>query len=552
LIQNYIKELYQSFRIELGDVRTFGVNYCFISDLSNIFNDYPEKIFWDFVHIVKGATLMPLPIVCVYSVESYVILDKPIRDGCSIPFGIAMIASILKSAGHDVELLVFTPDTPILETLRPFIQRFQPRLFCLTAVSTQFPLICEIAKVTKELDPAIFVVLGGAHASLMPEEALACPSLDAVCVGEGDTAIVELATQIQEGRQPANIHNFWFKKPGSDTIEKNDPAPFFCDLDSLPFIDRRLWQPWTYEPERDPSVLVGRGCPFRCSYCSNHILGKLAKGAYVRFRSPDNIIAEIGQITQDPNVTNVYLEVETIGVNVDYAFQLCQALIKFNSQRNTRIKFKINLAVTHRLVQDSNLLNRLFTEIKQANIVSINIGLESGSERIRKEVLRRPSYTNEDIVYFCNLAKEYDIKITMFVMIGLPGESISDFRETLKIVRLCETQNIWLSIYYPYPGTDLYHLAKQKKLFTEKTISNVLERRRAYLSLPEFPKWRIIKEYIFFKYNVYKGKQSLKQRISYAIRAAIEMNQKVENAYLYLSRNTTIGQALFRKFRSEF
>jgi anaerobic magnesium-protoporphyrin IX monomethyl ester cyclase len=495
---------------------------------------------------------MSLPIACVYSVESYVSLEKPIRDGASIPFGIAMIASILQSAGHDVELLVFTPDTPIMETLGPFLQRFQPRLFCLTAVSTQFPLICDIAEAIKKLDPAIFVVLGGAHASLMPEEAIASPFIDAVCVGEGDTAIVELATQIQTGRQPTGIPNLWLKQPGTNVVEKNESAPFLRNLDSLPFIDRELWRPWIHEPERDPSVLVGRGCPFRCSYCSNHMLGKLASGAYVRFRSPANIIAEIEQITQDAKVTNVYLEVETIGVKVDYAFQLCQALINFNAQRDTPIQFKINLAVTHKLVQDIDLLNRLFTEFKRANIVTINIGLESGSERIRNEVLRRPSYSNEDILYFCSLAKKYDIKITMFVMMGLPGESIADFRETLRIVRLCEPHNIWLSIYYPYPGTDLYRIAKQKRLFMEETISHVLERRRAYLNLPEFSKWRIIKEYIFFKYNVYKGKQSLRQRISYAIRAAVEMNQRLENVYLYLSRNTIIGQALFRKFRSDF
>lgn len=495
---------------------------------------------------------MPLPIICVYSVESYVSLEKPIRDGCSIPFGIAMIASELQRAGHDVELLVFTPDTPILGTLRSFLGRFQPRLFCLTAVSTQFPLICDIAKVIKQLDPTIFVILGGPHASLMPDEAIASPYLDAVCVGEGDTAVVELATQLEAGRQPTQIHNLWLKQPGTNAVEKNEPAPFFDHLDSLPFIDRELWRPWIHEPERDPSVLVGRGCPFRCSYCSNHILGKLARGAYVRFRSPANIIAEIEQITQDPKVTNVYLEVETIGVNVEYAFQLCKALSQFNDRRKNPIKFKINLAVTQKLVRNSELINRLFQELKRANIVTINIGLESGSERIRNEVLRRPRYSNEDISTFCFVAKQYDIKITMFVMMGLPGESVADFHETLQIVRQCEPNNIWLSIYYPYPGTDLYRIAKEQNLFKEESINHLLERKRAYLDLPGFSKRRIQIEYVLFKFNVYKGKYPLKKRIFYALRTAIEMNQKLENAYLYTSRYTKIGQALFRKYKSDF
>ena len=495
---------------------------------------------------------MPLSIACVYSVESYVSLEKPIRDGASIPFGIATIASVLKNAGHDVDLLVFTPDTPILETLRAFIQRARPRLFCLTAVSTQFPLIRDVAEVIKKLDATIYVALGGAHASLRPEEAIASPYIDAICVGEGDNASVELAAQLLAGRQPAQIPNLWIKQPGTRVIEKNAATPFLSNLDGLPFIDRELWRPWIQEPERDPAVLVGRGCPFRCTYCSNHILGKLAEGPYVRFRSPGNIIKEIEQITQDPHISNVYLEVETIGVKIEFALQLCQALSQFNEKRNIPIKFKINLAVTHKLVQDTDLMNSLFTTFKQANIVGINIGLESGSERIRNEVLRRPRYSNEDIISFCTYAKEYDIRVTMFVMIGLPGESLADFRETYQVVRQCEPYNIWLSIFYPYPGTDLYFKAKEERLFSEKNISNVLERRRPYLNLPNFSRKRIIWEYILFRFKIYKGKRSLKQRIFYAIRAAMEMNNNLEKIYLYLSRQTKIGQTLFNKYRYDF
>jgi anaerobic magnesium-protoporphyrin IX monomethyl ester cyclase len=493
-----------------------------------------------------------IPIACIYSVESYVTVEKPIRDGASIPFGIATIASILKNAGHDVEVLVFTPDTPLLATLKPFIRRFRPRLFCLTAVSTQFPLMHSIAEVIKRLDPATYVAMGGAHASLKPEETIACPCIDIICVGEGDTAVVELAAQILEGRQPAGIPNLWIKKPGTDLIEKNSPAPFLADLDSLPFIDREIWRPWIQDPNRDPAVLVGRGCPFRCTYCSNHILGKLAGGAYVRFRSPSHIIKEIEQITQDPDVTNIYLEVETIGAKIDFAFKLCQELSEFNDKKKIPIKFKINLAVTHKLVQDVNLMERLFASFKEANIVAINIGLESGSERIRNEILRRPRYSNEDIISFCSYANKHNIKITIFVMIGLPGESVADFRETYQIVRQCEPDNIWLSIFYPYPGTDLYYLAKDKKLFSEKNISNVLERRRPYLNLPDFSKRMILQEYILFRFRVFKGKRSLKQRILYTIRAAFEINSSLEKLYLYFSRHNKIGQYLFKKYRYNF
>jgi radical SAM superfamily enzyme YgiQ (UPF0313 family) len=386
----------------------------------------------------------------------------------------------------------------------------------------------------------------------MPEEAIAFPFIDIICVGEGDAAVVELAAQILEGRQPAGIPNLWIKKPGTDLLEKNSPAPFLADLDSLPFIDRELWRPWIQEPDRDPAVLVGRGCPFRCTYCSNHILGKLAGGAYVRFRSPGNIIKEIEQIAQNPDINNIYLEVETIGAKIDFAFELCQGLAQFNDRRDTPINFKINLAVTHKLVQNENLMKRLFASFKEANIVAINIGLESGSERVRNEILRRPQYSNEDIVSFCAYANKHGIKITLFVMMGLPGESIEDFRETYQIVKQCEPHNIWLSIFYPYPGTDLYRLAKDTKLFSEDKISNVLERRHPYLNLPDFSKRKILCEYVLFRFRIFKGRRSLKQRIFYTIRAFLEINSNLEKLYLYFSRHTSIGQSLFKKYRYDF
>jgi radical SAM superfamily enzyme YgiQ (UPF0313 family) len=494
---------------------------------------------------------MTISALCIYTVESYVSVEKPISDGISIPFGIAMIASALKHQGHHVQVIVFTSDTPLQETLRPFLAKFSPRLVCMTSVATQFPLVSRIAQAVKELDHTIFVALGGPHASLQPEIAIDCPYIDAICVGEGDTAVVELATQLGEGRQPKGIHNFWFKSE-SGFIEKNPSAPFIKDLDQLPFIDRDMWRPWINRPEKDPAVLVGRGCPFRCSYCSNHSLRKLAPGPYVRFRSPANVIKEIEQISREQAVTNVYLEVETIGANLEYALALCQALADFNSQRNTPINFKINLAVTSILIRDIILLNQLFSAFKSANIITINIGLESGSEAIRSNVLNRARYSNKDIVNFCDIAKKYNMKINLYVMIGIPGETLTDFKQTIQVVKLCQPNWVYLSIFYPYPGTDLYKVAKEKGLFSEQTLSEKVERRHAYLALPEFPKSRIMWEYILFNFHVYKGRWSLIKRLLYTTRVLLLTNEQLENLYLYLSRKTKLGRSLYHRYGMDF
>jgi anaerobic magnesium-protoporphyrin IX monomethyl ester cyclase len=495
---------------------------------------------------------MQLPIVCIYTVESYVTVEKPLESGKSIPFGISMIASILEHAGHKVKFSVITPDTPLFESLRGVIESFRPRLICLTAVSTQFPLVNRVAEAVKQIDPHIFVVLGGPYASLMPEKAISSPFWDAICIGEGDKAIIALAAQIERGLRPAGIHNLWIKMKdaaGIETIEKNSPGPFISDLDSLPFINRELLRPWIENPDQDPAILVGRGCPFSCTYCSNHILRKLAKGRYIRHRSPNNILREIEQITKNISVTNIFLEIETIGYDIDFALQLCNVLSEFNRLRTDPIIFNTNFAITSTLIKDVKMVNRLLSAFRHANLNAINIGLESGSERIRNEVLRRPRYTNADIIRFCDIAYEYNIKINMFVMLGLPGESFKDFQQTIDVVKRCQPNVVFLSIFYPYPGTDLYEVAKEKGLFDERTISQVAERQSVHVHLPEFSSRRILLEYILFDFKVYRGKWSLLKRFCHTLKMAIKINPTSNKWYYYISRKTKLGHAIYQRLR---
>ncbi|HKA28690.1 MAG TPA: cobalamin-dependent protein, partial [Candidatus Binatia bacterium] len=244
---------------------------------------------------------------CVYTVERGATTDKPLPYAMDIPFGMAIIATILQQAGHDVDLMVFSPRSRWADSIEAFIATRRPRLFCLTAVSTQFAFQREIAKLVKRIDPSIFVILGGHHASLDPEETIRTPALDAICVGEGDHSVIELARRLADQEPLTGIPHLWFKGADSE-VERNPPLEFDTDLDTLPYIDRRMWEPWIAEPDRYPSVLLGRGCPFRCTYCSAHAMARLSEGRFVRFRSPENIIGEISAICERyPSVDNIYL-----------------------------------------------------------------------------------------------------------------------------------------------------------------------------------------------------------------------------------------------------
>ena len=445
-----------------------------------------------------------MKVMFIYSLDDVQSTLKPLRSWSSIQFGISYISSVLKANGHQTQLLVLGSNNKWKDNttlLTSFVEEFDPNLVCFTAVFSQYPFIEKIARFMKSRWPDKFLIIGGVHATLNSNEVIDGP-FDALCIGEGEYPTVELCSQLEGGDAPHGIANLWIKS-NDGKIERNKPRDYLHNLDSLPFPDREMWKPWMKEqPNAECAVLLGRGCPYDCTYCCNHTLRNVASGKYVRMRSPENILKEIAFLHKNFRHRTIYFEVESIALDKTWTKEFCNHLETFNSTIDNFISYGCNFRISPQSMDEN-----LFIAFKRANFYKINIGLESGSERIRREVLKR-NYSNENFLNVVSMARKYGLKIYVFNMIGLPGESFSDHMETVFMNRQSQPDGHFTGIFFPYPGTELYNTCIKQGLL-KGPVDSQMERKQANIVMPNFTKAQIQSALTWFNYRVYKGYKPL-------------------------------------------
>jgi radical SAM superfamily enzyme YgiQ (UPF0313 family) len=362
---------------------------------------------------------------------------RPASLDVTDPLGVLYLSASLKQAGHEVELLM-----PNLESrMMSRILEFQPEVIAYSVTSGSERYYLAMDREIKKHLPHV-TIFGGPHASFFPE-VIEEDGLDAICIGEGDLAIVDFVNRLGRDEDITTTPNFWVKSEGR--IVRNEVRPLVADLDALPFPDRQILMKYPgYRRYRTRFFLSSRGCPYKCTYCFDHSMAQLykGKGKYVRHRSVPNVIAEIQQVRSRYGLRHVYFYDDVFVLDRRWIQEFCEMY-----------RHEVGLPFTGYL-RVNLVTEELIRSLARAGCHSVAMAVESGNEPLRTRVLGR-KMSNEDILEAARLLRAYKINFMTQNMVALPTETVDDAIETITLNAQCKPSYAWCSIFQPYPRTAL-------------------------------------------------------------------------------------------------
>ncbi|MCX6816284.1 MAG: radical SAM protein [Candidatus Beckwithbacteria bacterium] len=394
-------------------------------------------------------------------------------------FPVCTLHASLKEAGFSVNSIFFkqlnpnntmdSPTTNEVKALIKLIKDLEPLFVGISVRSTLFKLASKITEeIKKEVDT--LVIWGGVHPIIRPIQSI--QFTDIVCIGEGEKAVVELATKLSSGEKIDNIRNLWIKK--NDKIIKNDLRSLIQNLDLLPFPDFSNKNKFLVEngnvlnlPDSEKKtsywLMTSRGCPFNCAYCSNNILRMTykGKGKYVRRRSVEDVIKELVYAKRKyKNVSYIAFEDDVFTFDINWIRKFC-----------CQYKKTVNLpffCYCHPKITSEEMIRLL----KDAGAKDMTMGIQTGSEKIRHKYFKRYD-TNEDIIRVGQILRKYKINCAYDVIMDNPLETSKDKRETFNLLlKLPKPFELHTHTLTHFPETELTNLLLEKKMISENEVED--------------------------------------------------------------------------------
>lgn len=311
----------------------------------------------------------------------------------------------------------------IFEEIELIITKCCPDIIGISVKSETVPIVIELFKLIKKIDIKIKIILGGPHFYVdnNPKYFL---DADFIIKGEQEYNIVNIIESV-----------FYDKKCKLNTC--------VVSLDELPLLDLKYLPQYHYDKisyQTKQLISTSRGCPFKCSFCYKSIFHDKA-----RYLSGNNIFHNMEFLFEKYNIRKFYIVDDTFGVNVNQLSSLAN-------------KISISgLPLTWSCMSHASILTDEKLKImKNGGCTGVHLGVESGSDRLLK-LLGKCTDTKQ-IGLVASLLHKYEIKMHVFMMVGLPTETELDIDQSLRLVDKILPYEIAAQVYQPYPNTKLYDI----------------------------------------------------------------------------------------------
>jgi radical SAM superfamily enzyme YgiQ (UPF0313 family) len=419
--------------------------------------------------------LLVLPPVMNFSSQRFTFIDNASFE-IDEPLGICYIGAVLEKAQIKTEIL----DMGILklsyERFKKILLKKTPKIIGFSVTSITYEFTEDLIEITHETLPNTPIIIGGNHCTLFPNDVIQNKLIDYLVVGEGEYTMLELSQYLLDNTGDLSDIKGLIYKDFKGKIIINPQRPLEKNLDKFPFPAKHLIignNPRKYFSSaaiNNPTtaIITHRGCPYNCTFCS-----KIFKKP--RFRSVENILEEIDYIYSEEKIKDIQFRDNTFNLNQKQNIGICKGIIKNQYDFHWRA-----------LVRPDLLNEKLVRYYKKSHCYLLSLGAESGSERILK--ILKKGYNKEQIRNAFALTRKYNIETHGYFMIGVPGETFAEIKQTFKFIREINPLYLNIQIYSPIPGSELYDVLVKKNMI-DKTFqfSKLKGVCRPYLNLRNLP-----------------------------------------------------------------
>lgn len=368
------------------------------------------------------------------------------------PLGIGYLSAIACDLGHETALCDMSFEKEPMKELRTIITDFKPDIVGVSVLTPQLNATVGTCEIVRELLPDAFLIVGGPHATVLPEDTLKRTGADIVYAGEGEIAFGRFLS----GEDFRDIPGACYMKDGE--IHRNPGLLITDNLDTILYPDRSIFEmdnyfdTWYSMDRVDPSfkgtsIMATRGCPFKCTFCQptlSEIFGKR-----IRKRTPSNIIGELKHLKKIFDIDAFMFEDSTFILDKEWVHEICRLMI----EEELNLKWCCN-------VRADLLTGELIDHMKEAGLSKINMGVESASQRVLDDIYHK-GITVEGVKEALCLAKARGIFVQGYFMLGAPGETVEEMKKTIEFAAKEPFDDALFDITTPFPHTEIWEQTKE-------------------------------------------------------------------------------------------